>query len=331
MAIYLGCKCPICQKPFEQNDDVVVCPECGAPYHRACYEKEHQCVFADKHAAGFVWKPDPAATQAAENGYKDPSRFSDPQVSCPVCGSPNPATGLFCENCGSPLNGASSRQSGTVPPPFTGGFGDGTNGMPNPFDSFQMGGIPAALRVDPQEELEGIKASDWANFLGKNASFYLTNFKGMKMTGRKTSASFSAFFFGPFYFIYRKMWGLGFGLLAIDALLRIPLFLQLMVSAKHPMVHGLTMQALEPWLLVTSLLNLALMFAQGVFALYFYRKHGANRITAILSSNAPNPSELLAKSGGTSTLAVVLTLVATLIAVWAISAFALFPFLQTLL
>lgn len=330
MAIYLGCKCPICQKPFEQNDDVVVCPECGAPYHRECYQKQHQCVFADKHAAGFVWKPDPAATQAAENGCNDPSRFSDPQISCPVCGSPNPATGLFCENCGSPLNGSGSQQAAPNQPPFPGNFSSATNGSSNPFD-FVQGGIPAPLRVDPQEELEGIKASDWATFLGKNAAFYLTSFKGMKVTGKKISASFAAFFFGPFYFIYRKMWALGFGLLGINALLRIPMFLQFMVAANHPLVNGLTMQALDPWLLVTSLLNLMLMFAQGVFAVVLYRKHGVNRIQAILNSDALDKQSLLAKAGGTSTVALVITLVVTVFAIWGVSLFAMWPFLQTLL
>ena len=36
MSNYTGCKCPVCQQPFTETDDIVVCPECGAPYHRAC-------------------------------------------------------------------------------------------------------------------------------------------------------------------------------------------------------------------------------------------------------------------------------------------------------
>ena len=59
MADYTGCKCPVCQQPFDAGDDVVVCPECGAPYHRACYQKNAGCLFADRHGAGFEWKPAP--------------------------------------------------------------------------------------------------------------------------------------------------------------------------------------------------------------------------------------------------------------------------------
>lgn len=37
---YTGKKCPICSEKFKADDDIVVCPKCGAPYHRSCYEKE---------------------------------------------------------------------------------------------------------------------------------------------------------------------------------------------------------------------------------------------------------------------------------------------------
>ncbi|MBS6236502.1 MAG: hypothetical protein KH615_11425, partial [Clostridiales bacterium] len=36
---YTGLKCPVCGKPFGTDDDIVVCPEYGAPYHRACYQQ----------------------------------------------------------------------------------------------------------------------------------------------------------------------------------------------------------------------------------------------------------------------------------------------------
>lgn len=49
-------KCPVCDKQFKKGDDVVVCPECGAPHHRECYEKEGHCHFADKHGADFLLK-----------------------------------------------------------------------------------------------------------------------------------------------------------------------------------------------------------------------------------------------------------------------------------
>ena len=37
--------CPVCKKQFEKGDDIVVCPECGAPHHRECYEQNGKCFF----------------------------------------------------------------------------------------------------------------------------------------------------------------------------------------------------------------------------------------------------------------------------------------------
>ena len=37
MMDYKGCKCASCHKVLKEGDDIVICPECGAPYHRECY------------------------------------------------------------------------------------------------------------------------------------------------------------------------------------------------------------------------------------------------------------------------------------------------------
>ena len=44
MPKYYGCPCEGCGKPLTLQDDIVVCPDCGAPYHRVCYEKLGQCI-----------------------------------------------------------------------------------------------------------------------------------------------------------------------------------------------------------------------------------------------------------------------------------------------
>ena len=49
---YTGIKCPVCGKAFTKQDDVVVCPECGAPYHRECYRNTGHCIFLEKHEKG---------------------------------------------------------------------------------------------------------------------------------------------------------------------------------------------------------------------------------------------------------------------------------------
>ena len=40
MLDYTHIKCPVCGDTFKEDDDIVVCPQCGAPYHRACYQEK---------------------------------------------------------------------------------------------------------------------------------------------------------------------------------------------------------------------------------------------------------------------------------------------------
>ena len=58
MARYTNNHCPVCEQAFTDADDIVVCPECGTPYHRECWKKVGACVHEAEHAVGFEWKPD---------------------------------------------------------------------------------------------------------------------------------------------------------------------------------------------------------------------------------------------------------------------------------
>ena len=48
--------CPVCEKRFINGDDVVVCPECGAPHHRECFEQLGHCFYEDRHSPGFSFE-----------------------------------------------------------------------------------------------------------------------------------------------------------------------------------------------------------------------------------------------------------------------------------
>ncbi len=47
---YTNYKCPVCNNRFLEDDDVVVCPECGTPHHRECYKLNNRCFNEDKHS-----------------------------------------------------------------------------------------------------------------------------------------------------------------------------------------------------------------------------------------------------------------------------------------
>ena len=51
-------KCPVCNSIFKEDDDIVVCPECGTPHHRECYKENSKCANHEKHSENYRWEPD---------------------------------------------------------------------------------------------------------------------------------------------------------------------------------------------------------------------------------------------------------------------------------
>lgn len=304
---FKGCKCPICQQPFNENDDIVVCPECGAPYHRDCYQEHGGCVFTDRHAPGFEWKPAPGeSVPPADGGHPEADQEASHEIPCPVCGAMNPESSLFCETCGAamrrtaPTYGANPSQQGAA--------NYGPNSVPTQ-DPFNIAGLPPEAQVHPEEELDGIKAKVWADYLGNNSVWYLLNFKQMCATGRKFALCFSAFLFGPFYFLYRKMWLPAAGLFAASLILDIPAFLQMMSLAELPAVASISPQLIATLAAVSSTLSLIIKILCGAFSVNLYKNISAKRIRKLLENGTADPAALR-KAGGTSKTALVISILA---------------------
>ncbi len=51
---YKGYECPVCHEQFQDGEDIVVCPECGTPHHRACYEENGACANAQRRTKSSV-------------------------------------------------------------------------------------------------------------------------------------------------------------------------------------------------------------------------------------------------------------------------------------
>ena len=53
---YDNAVCDGCGQPLLEGEDIVVCPDCGTPQHRKCYELNNRCVNEHLHESGFVWQ-----------------------------------------------------------------------------------------------------------------------------------------------------------------------------------------------------------------------------------------------------------------------------------
>ena len=89
------CGCEALLRP--ETDDVVVCPDCGAPMHRHCWQAESRCPLAARHGGGFAWVPTIEPEDPPAPAF-DPRE--QPGVICLECGENCPPGSLHCENCG---------------------------------------------------------------------------------------------------------------------------------------------------------------------------------------------------------------------------------------
>lgn len=204
MLDYKGVHCPVCGRVFGEGDDVVVCPQCGAPYHRECYAQVGECIFQDLHEKGEDWAPPAPAVTARPQG--EPSaEIKDRE--CPVCGTLNGHSALFCSRCGTSLLGRSQGvdageepDDGTQPQGF-GGM-PGMPGMPFVFGD-PMGGVSPAEMLD-----ENVSYGDASKLVRVNTAYYMPVFRNIKER-KRNKFNFGAFLFSGGWFLYRKQYKLG--------------------------------------------------------------------------------------------------------------------------
>lgn len=310
---YTGIKCPHCDIPFQKDDDIVVCPACGAPYHRHCYEEIGHCLFIDEHASGKVWAaPESPKAPNPDNEIKDKE--------CTVCGTMNNSSALFCNRCGSPLIGApevhqnrtdkrtqNPEQSESIPNPqenpvFWNGFAG-----PLPFDL--MGGVNPTEMID-----DDVSFGEVSKLVRQNTIYYMPRFRYIKIS-KRNKFNLSAFLFGGAWMLYRKMYTKG----AVFAILQFGLYLayiftsmfvsaptlaQILQSLGIDYTQGLSLNTAEllavyeilaqnPALylkiassLICLVLLLILMIYSGITSNKAYMKHSIHTIKLIKKEDA---------------------------------------------
>lgn len=210
---FKGCTCVCCNNTFTENDDVVVCPVCGSPHHRECWNEKGQCANTSLHTEGFSWvfpeelkpkiekKPDIPEAIGTNYTFKN----GENAVVCPHCKALNYGNDAHCMKCRKPLYAKEENpvppennfQENTAPPHFGGN-------IPQNEDSYeyfqQFGGVRPDIMID------GIPVLEYSDYIGeKKSGRYIRRFLSMDRFGKKISVSVSALFFGPIWYFYRKM------------------------------------------------------------------------------------------------------------------------------
>ncbi|MBQ6381138.1 MAG: DUF2628 domain-containing protein [Clostridia bacterium] len=192
--------CDYCGEQFAKNDDVVVCPDCGAPYHRACWEAHGACAHKAEHkkSAALQKEAEPAeqteeedfvgAVQAELSEQKQRGGAQQelpPKLYCENCGAKLVEGNEYCVYCahkqGDPIT-KSNRKYAAVDP---------------------LGGLA------PEEEIGGQTVADVALVVRNNSAKFLPKLKALAGKKVKIGWSWPAFIFGYLYLFFRKMYKYG--------------------------------------------------------------------------------------------------------------------------
>lgn len=212
---YTNQTCPVCEKAFGADDDIVVCPECATPHHRECWAANGKCANDALHETGYIWGKEETPAPAEE---PEPTAVGDIRI-CHVCGSENPADISNCGNCGAYFGEKKNADNEENKCQFCGSENpDGAKhcnqcGAPlNVATSTAFFGTSpyiAGTNIPAEEKIGENTAATLALYTRTSAKNYLKKFKKFE-SGKKFSFNFAAFFLSPAWFFYRKLYKFGF-------------------------------------------------------------------------------------------------------------------------
>jgi hypothetical protein len=263
--MFVGAKCPYCNKVFTDQDDIVVCPECGTPHHRSCYFDHNQCANQSLHGS-FEWhntavsadqqKQTPAMIDPL-SGKSVQSQAQQPESDiCPYCGMENPYGDKYCRRCGHPL--PSYRSSREVLP----------DNRPT----------IVVQQISLDERIDGIPIRDWLIYLGSTGVSNIRTFlKQNAKNGSLFGFSVGALFFPFLYFLYYKVWGVSLAVLIIDLLLNLPAIL---LQANYPLASLLSISPSKLMMIANTMsyVYLGLIAILSLFSKTIVRRNAAKKI-----------------------------------------------------
>ncbi len=235
MAIYTGAKCLICSEKFKDEDDVVVCPECGTPYHRACY-KEKKCINKELHESGGSWM-----LKTIEEKEKVP----DMKI-CPNCQALNKGDAENCSVCGKSMKvrtlpeNTENQSKETV-----------AEEKKDKADNMNIADVKEELFMkigqDPNEVIDeeaGVTCGDMADFINFLWIKYMYKFKKMENGMLDLSTNLTAFLFPEYFFAARKMYPHTVVVMLLNFLVSVPA----LISPFEDSIQYYGLYPLFPWM-----------------------------------------------------------------------------------
>ena len=300
--------CVVCAQEFTPTDDVVVCPVCGAPHHRECWQSEGHCHYEVAHGTDLEWHPkeqpeseEPKPREPQTVHSQQTVRFINgrPVMQCPSCGHYMRITGndITCSKCGKEIH-----VEGEIP-------------RVNPF-----GDAP----VHFGEPIDGVQAEKVARIVLQRNEYYLPRFRALKKQGRSVcSWNWAACLLTPYWFAFRKcyLWA-AFSLFInlLSTILYLPMvdkIIELLPDGAVTYSQIFTAaSSIDPassamlWGAAGALVLVLRGIVFGLLGNYIYKKECLKRVAALDQMQPSDASAKVFKLSGISILAPLITMYA---------------------
>ena len=294
MKDYKKSACVFCGEAFDEQSDIVICPECGAPHHRECWKELGHCACEEKHGEGYEWQPEKRYISRSESLPVEEAPSADQQeesVTCPNCGKKTKKSEKYCQFCGYYMYEQS--------------------------DAFEKSHFSEKEAMDQQlndlfpfdnaELIEGVPAGDVKRFVGNMWIYYIPRFIRMSRTRSPVSFNFTAFLTHGLWFISRGMSGTG--ILMLLAVAGTTALQQYLIRMAESLSQG-QLAVLSMLSLILSGIEFVIMIISGLFGNRIYMNYCAKKIKKINAeatakkADAEEFNRQLEASGGISLLPV---------------------------
>ena len=275
-------KCVVCKAYLFEDDDVVYCPECGAPHHRECYNSIGHCGLEEFHGTDNQYKK-----EKIEDEKPQQETVEDNYITCGMCGAKYDRQENTCPECDAP----------------------NVTKFGGRFVTFDfLGGVPADTDLG-----KGVTADEAKKFVVNNTHRYIPKFLNFSK-GKKLSWNWLAFITPCGWFLSRKMYAIGAFIAALEIAFKI-IMLPIANSIYEylPMLENYGAASITPDLAVEifskigilpilivwgiALINLIIMLVSAMFGDYIYRNHTISTISKI-KAESEDVEEDLRKKGG---------------------------------
>ena len=279
MPKYVGQPCTSCRNVFKEGDEIVVCPECGSPYHKECYKREGKCINTVLHESGGEWHAEPVIT---------PASTEQTDRVCPNCGTHNSLDAFYCTNCGTSIMSDRPQRPVNNPNPYPDNPYEPIYGTPDkPFINVQSPFVNVRT-VSAETAVDSNTVGEYSKYVGMKFYYYIPKFLKFAKGGGNISFNIPAFFFPHIWFFYRKMPLYGVITLILTIITSVPQLIEFAIADLGPNATGfVTSHAFTVLFFLAGILNWIMCIVSGVFGNYLYYKKAKADIENI-KANQPD-------------------------------------------